>query len=221
MTPTMTGFRSAARGPWLLLACSLALAVCGYLLLDGSQSTTSPGVAAGSAPHTHQPPQPHPPQQPSPDTPTPQPSMSSTPPPTAPTPPPHGEGRAADRHIQRLLEKAWPADLPAAQERQLRTKGALLLYADATGTGTGRDRFPDIFGKRPAQQVAPAFSRFRIQAAIARQDKDAKTSGRAVVHLVWAAADRGGTYTDGRVSDLYFHRPKADAPWTALPLNPS
>ncbi|MWA07677.1 hypothetical protein E5671_00220 [Streptomyces sp. BA2] len=102
----------------------------------------------------------------------------------------------------------------------MRKKGALLLYADATGVG--RDRFPEIFGRRPAQQVAPAFSRLRIQAAIARQDKDAKTSsGRAVVHLVWAAADRGGTYTDGRISDLYFHRPRGGAPWTALPLNPS
>ncbi|MGB8947224.1 MAG: hypothetical protein WCD21_44380, partial [Streptomyces sp.] len=62
-----------------------------------------------------------------------------------------------------------------------------------------------------------AFSRLRIQAAIARKDKQA---GRAVVHLVWAAADRGGTYTDGRISELYFHRPKGGAPWKALPLNP-
>ncbi|MFF1716263.1 hypothetical protein [Streptomyces sp. NPDC058268] len=209
----MTGAPSAARGPWLLLACSLALAACGYLLLDGGQRTPSSDVAAGSAPHSQLPAQP-----PSQNTLAPQPSVSSTPPQPAPTPPPRGEGRAADLQIQQLLEKAWPADLPAAQERQLRKKGALLLYADATGVG--RDRFPDIFSRRPAQQVAPAFSRFRIQAAIARQDKDAKTSGRAVVHLVWAAADRGGTYTDGRISDLYFHRPKGGAPWTALPLNP-
>ncbi|MGW5736392.1 MULTISPECIES: hypothetical protein [Streptomyces] len=214
MTSKKTGARPPGRGPWLLLACGLVLAACGYLLLNGGQKTASSGVAAGSAPHS---------QQPSHKTPAPRPSVSSTssaPLLPTPTPPPHGEGRAADRPIQQLLEKAWPADLPAAQERQLRKQGALLLYADATGTG--RSRFPDIFGTRPTQQVAPAFSRFRIQAAIARQDKGAKTSsGRAVVHLVWAAADRGGTYTDGRISDLYFHRPRRGAPWTALPLNPS
>ncbi|MGW7067081.1 hypothetical protein ACWGII_18675 [Streptomyces sp. NPDC054855] len=211
MTPKMTGAPSATRGPWLLLACSLALAICGYLLLDGGQSTTSSGVAAGSSPRSQEPP--HPPSQPSQNTPALRPSVSSTPPP--PTPPPRGEGRAADRQIQQLLEKAWPADLPAAQERQLRRKGARLLYADATGVG--RDRFPDIFGKRPAQQVASAFSRFRIQAAIARKDKRPARAERAVVHLVWAAADRGGTYSDGRVSDLSFHRPKGHGPWTALP----
>ncbi|MEV2256512.1 hypothetical protein AB0I94_39255 [Streptomyces sp. NPDC050147] len=204
----MTGSRPAARGAWLLLACSLALAVCGYLLLDGGQGTTSSGVAAESS-RSQESPQPRPPKQPSQDTPAPQPSVLSTPP---PTPPPRGEGRAADRQVQQLLEKAWPADLPASQEQQLRRDGALLLRADTTGVG--RDRFPQVFGDRADKAVAPAFSRFRIQAAIARKDTRA---GQAVVHLVWAAADRGGTYSDGRIADLIFHRTKGHGPWTPLP----
>ncbi|MEV6758408.1 hypothetical protein [Streptomyces sp. NPDC051214] len=215
----MSGAPPAARGPWLLLACALALAVCGYLLLDGGKITTLSDAPANSAPRPQESPQPQPPQQLSPGTPTPHPSVFSTPPPTAPPPPPRGEGRAADRQVQHLLENAWPADLPTAQERQLREKGARLLYADATGVG--RDRFPDVFGRHTSRQVTPAFSRFRVQAAIARQDPDSSTSGRAVVHLVWAAADRGGTYIEGRISDLSFHQAKEGAPWTALPLNPS
>ena len=49
----------------------------------------------------------------------------------------------------------------------------------------------------------PAFARFRIQAAIARPTRQ---PGKAVVHLVWAGADRGGTYTDGRITDWHFTR---------------
>jgi hypothetical protein len=71
-----------------------------------------------------------------------------------------------------------------------------------------------MFGDRSAKAVAPAFSRFRIQAAIARKDERAS---RAVVHLVWAAADRGGTYTDGRITDLVFIRTNGASPWTPLP----
>ncbi|MEV0657842.1 hypothetical protein [Streptomyces sp. NPDC050395] len=125
--------------------------------------------------------------------------------------PPPGEGRVADRQIQRLIEEAWPADLPAPQENQLRHDAAELLRADATGLG--RDRFPTVFADRPATAVAPAFSRLRIQAAIARK----KSGGQAVVHLVWAAADRGGTYSEGRISDFTFHRPKGHRSWTPLP----
>ncbi|MFH8491919.1 hypothetical protein ACH4F9_41270, partial [Streptomyces longisporoflavus] len=104
--------------------------------------------------------------------------------------------------------------LPQAQEQQLRRDGAALLRADATGIG--RDRFPTVFGNQPDTAVAPAFSRLRIQAAIARKNKDG-AAGRAVVHLVWAGADRGGTYTDNRITDLYFRRTKGDGPWTPLP----
>ncbi|MET9122197.1 hypothetical protein [Streptomyces sp. NPDC004528] len=115
--------------------------------------------------------------------------------------PPLGEGQAADSAVQAALERAWPADLPAADARDLVAEGRALLRADATGAG--RDRWPAYFtagGRSPG--LAPAFSRFRIQAVIAR--KDPTGPGRAVVHAVWAAADRGGTYTDGRLTDLHF-----------------
>lgn len=124
--------------------------------------------------------------------------------PSAPSPvlPPRGEGAAGDRAIQQALEMAWPADLPAGDERRLLAAGRALLRADATGTGRGR--WPEIF-PGSNRGLAPAFStaRFRIQAAIARRDG---RPDRAVVHLVWAGTDRGGTYTDGRITDLYFAR---------------
>ncbi|MFF3991421.1 hypothetical protein [Streptomyces sp. NPDC001601] len=77
-------------------------------------------------------------------------------------------------------------------------------------------RWPHVF---PAESLAPAFAtaRFRIQAAIARRDG---VHYRAVVHLVWAGADRGGTFTDGRVSDWRFTRtttPKGASTWTPQP----
>ncbi|MFI6340714.1 hypothetical protein [Streptomyces sp. NPDC050535] len=114
--------------------------------------------------------------------------------------PPHGEGVAGDRAIQQLLEAAWPADLPADDERDLRAAGAVLLRADATGVG--RAKWPGLFDSTE-QVIAPAFAteRFRVQAVIARRDGPA---GRVVVHLVWAGIDRGGTYTDGRITDWYF-----------------
>ena len=66
--------------------------------------------------------------------------------------------------------------------------------------------------------MAPAFAaaRFRIQASIARQDG---RPNRAVVHLVWAGMDRGGTFTDLRITDWYFTRTvKEGAPaWIPQP----
>jgi hypothetical protein len=129
--------------------------------------------------------------------------------------PPHGEGAAGDPAIQKALEAAWPADLPAVDEHRLLTAGRGLLRADATGIG--RWKWPDVFPESGAG-VAPAFgtARFRIQAAIARRDGAAD---RAVVHLVWAGADRGGTFTDGRITDWRFTRTtsKGASTWTPQP----
>jgi hypothetical protein len=147
-------------------------------------------------------------------------SVSSTSP--APTPsvlesalPAHGEGVAGDRAVQQSLEAAWPSDLPAADARQLLTAGRALLRADATGVGQAQ--WPDVFPD-PDRAVAPAFAtaRFRIQAAIARRDS---SSSKAVVHLVWAGTDRGGTYTDLRITDLFFTRTltKGEPTWTPQP----
>ncbi|MFF0794713.1 hypothetical protein [Streptomyces spiralis] len=129
--------------------------------------------------------------------------------------PPHGEGPAGDGAIQKALEAAWPADLSAGDEQQLLAAGRALVRADATGYG--RARWPGVFPSA-GRGLAPAFAagRFRIQAAIARGDAGA---GRAVVHLVWAGAERGGTYTDGRITDFYFTRTvsKGVPLWTPLP----
>ncbi|MFE6335255.1 hypothetical protein ACFVOK_18860 [Streptomyces sp. NPDC057798] len=129
--------------------------------------------------------------------------------------PPHGEGVAGDLAIQQSLEAAWPADLPAHDERQLLRAARALLRADATGIG--RATWPEVFPDS-GKAVAPAFAvaRFRIQAAIARRDSRAD---RAVVHLVWAGMDRGGTFTDLRVTDWFFTRTfqKGAAAWTVQP----
>ncbi|CAM5516991.1 hypothetical protein STENM223S_03211 [Streptomyces tendae] len=117
--------------------------------------------------------------------------------------PPHGEGQVGDRAIQQNLDTAWPADLDAVDERQLLAAGRALLRADATGAG--RDRWPAYFGAARQGVAPPAFAtaRFRIQAAVARRDG---ALDRAVVHLVWAGTDRGGTHTDGRITELHFTR---------------
>ncbi|MFJ8142673.1 hypothetical protein [Streptomyces sp. NPDC096013] len=129
--------------------------------------------------------------------------------------PPHGEGEAGDAAVQRNLVSAWPADLPAADERELVAAGRALLRADATGIG--RTAWPDVF-PGSGQPVAPAFStvRFRIQAAIARRNG---SPAKAVVHLVWAGTDRGGTFTDLNVTDWHFTRTvtKGTTAWTPQP----
>ncbi|MEV6056460.1 hypothetical protein [Streptomyces sp. NPDC052107] len=92
--------------------------------------------------------------------------------------------------------------------------GRALLRADATGTGRGK--WPGVFPG--SGQVAPAFAtaRFRIQAAIARRDY---SPDKAVVHLVWAGTDRGGTFTDLRITDWHFTRTfkKGAATWMPQP----
>ncbi|MGW2291238.1 hypothetical protein [Streptomyces phaeochromogenes] len=203
------------RSPRLLLLSAVVLAVLGVALLGmphGQEqsapepsSTADPSSAASAPPDER--------------------VTVETAPPTAPaasTPsvlksalPPHGEGVAGDRAVQRSLEEAWPADLPVGDERELLTAGRALLRADATGVD--RTKWPDMFPDS-GQVVAPAFAtaRFRIQAAIARHDGN---PNKAVVHLVWAGTDRGGTYTDLRITDWFFTRTikKGATTWTPQP----
>lgn len=215
--PAQNGARRGS--PWLLLALTAALtAVAAVLLLpvvraDGAarpKQATRPAVTDGSsaeAPGGRRAPA---------DL-----RSSVLPARTAPTTkgaravelPPRGEGRAGDRPIQELLERSWPADLPKRQASDLVAVGRAVLIADVTGVG--RDRFPTAFPTRDEPLIAPAFSRVRIQAAVARKDTTAK--GQAVVHLVWAGADRGGTYTDGRLADLTFRHSQGDTAWEPLP----
>ncbi|MEV0186787.1 hypothetical protein AB0I54_47595, partial [Streptomyces sp. NPDC050625] len=107
---------------------------------------------------------------------------------------------------------------PAAADGYLHPAARALRRADATGIG--RAKWPAVFPDA-GQGLAPAFAtaRFRIQAAIARR---AGSPNKAVVHLVWAGADRGGTYTDGRITDWHFTRTtskKGVSTWT--PLSPT
>lgn len=200
------------RAPWLLGALALLCAMSGYLLLSGTGvpvPSDNPAVAPPAAPRIPAPPIPSE-AAPSDRAGSPAPPAGSTP----PTVPPPGQGPAGDPSIQQLLESEWPGDLPAVDERRLTELGIALLRADATGLG--RSRFPGVFPRTGA--VAPAFSRFRVQAAVARRDQTAP--GRAVVHLVWAGADRGGTYTDGRITGLHFTRTqkKGNPTWQLAPL---
>lgn len=197
------------RSPRLLLTATLILTVAGAVLLMWPPQS-GPGRSAG--PTTRQAGT-FPSGLSAPSSSSAWPAARSTPKDAAPVPsgpapspstsvsvlPPHGEGAAGDRAIQQALDTAWPADLDTFDERQLLAAGRALLRADATGVG--RDRWPAYFSRQEA--VAPAFAtaRFRIQAAIARQDG---SRDRAVVHLVWAGTDRGGTHTDGRITDLHF-----------------
>ncbi|GGV52557.1 hypothetical protein GCM10010245_82820 [Streptomyces spectabilis] len=218
---TASSGTSRPRLPWLLLAVTVLLAATALGMLTVPQSPSLPSaapsrtVSALSTPAFGQKDTYAPPSFPAGSGS----EAPSLPPDAAPTPvgelPPRAEGPDADRPIQQHLEQDWPRDLPVVQEQRLRAAGARLLRADATGAG--RELFPGVFGRRPPHLIAPAFSRVRIQAAIARRAPGGGAR-RAVVHLVWAGADRGGTYLDTRVTDLYFRQPKGTDRWTALPL---
>ncbi|MFG3323691.1 hypothetical protein ACGF3J_37170 [Streptomyces sp. NPDC048171] len=201
----------SSRSPRLLLTAALILAVVGAGMMtwpapSGPREAAAPARQATTFPSDHPSPwsssAPPPTRNTPKDAAAPSPAVEPSPSTSAAALPPHGEGAAGDRAIQQALDTAWPADLNAVDERQLITAGRGLLRADATGVG--RDRWPTYFGGAE-QGVAPAFAtaRFRIQAAIARQDG---ALDRAVVHLVWAGTDRGGTHTDGRITDLHFTR---------------
>ncbi|WP_307813652.1 hypothetical protein [Streptomyces sp. N35] len=193
------------KSPWPMACCAVVCAIGSMLLLTTPQtSDTGSPARAQPSPSSGQS-----------DSRTAQ-ASASQPTSTASSVelPPRGEGRAADPQIQALLERTWPRDLPVRTERDLLVAGRAVLIADVTGIG--RKNWPQLFDQDRA--VAPAFSRVRIQAAIARHGSD---PDEAVVHLVWAGADRGGTYSDGRITDITFTRTenkqKGDAVWTPLP----
>ncbi|MEU1034501.1 hypothetical protein ABZ402_38510 [Streptomyces mirabilis] len=210
---------SPARSPRLLLIVTVVLVVAGAILLTVPQTPSAPAAPApprATAPTAH-------PTATAPSARTAQASApaqatastASTRSAGASALPPHGEGVAGDAAIQKSLEDAWPADLAADDEHKLLAAGRGLLRADATGVG--RAKWPALFDN-PDQAIAPAFAtaRFRIQAAVARRDA---SPDKAVVHLVWAGTDRGGTYTDRRITDWYFARTssKGASTWTPQP----
>ncbi|MGW0969875.1 hypothetical protein [Streptomyces sp. NPDC002516] len=207
-----------ARSPRLLLIATVVLVVAGLILLRVPGTPSAP--TAPAAPRTTTPPSPAATwgglasQTGSPGHAT-VPSTSATASkrsPGASALPPRGEGTAGDGAIQTSLEEAWPVDLAAGDEHRLVAAGRALLRADATGIG--RSRWPQLFGTPAA--IAPAFAaaRFRIQAAVSRSDG---SPDRAVVHLVWAGTDRGGTYTDRRLADWHFVRTSTKGATTWVP----
>lgn len=208
---------SSPRSPRMMLIATVLLAGCGLGLLampHAREQSASPKAPDPSAPTTR-PPAASPTNSSASNDVAPADRAVSTPthPATVSALAPHSEGVAGDRAIQKALEDAWPADLASGEERHLLAMGRSLLRADATGIG--RDRWPTVFTPED-RALAPAFARFRIQAAIARRDG---SPDRAVVHLVWAGADRGGTYTDGRITDWHFAHTitKGASTWTPLP----
>ncbi|GGJ56446.1 hypothetical protein [Streptomyces brasiliensis] len=211
---------SSARPPRLLLTATLLLAVVGVVLLamPDKPSASAPPLSEAAPPDRSSSPSPHARPTAEAGIPGAVTTTAATTQSALPSPlPPHGEGVAGDRVIQQALETAWLSDLDPRDERQLLAAARALLRADATGIG--RARWPAYFGDAD-QAIAPAFAaaRFRVQAAIARRDG---SSDRAVVHLVWAGTDRGGTYTDGRITDLHFTRTistkKGGSPWAPQP----
>jgi hypothetical protein len=207
------------RTPRLLVLSTVILAVAGVALLGmphGQEppapavaptvhATTSPSSAAAAPPTDR----------PAADRATTMAPPAATPSAVESALAPHGEGVVGDGAVQRNLVAAWPADLPASDERELLTAGRAQRRADAPGHG--RPPWPDVFPESE-RSLAPAFAtaRFRIQAAIARRDG---SPDKAVVHLVWAGMDRGGTFTDLRITDWHFTRTikKGAVTWTPQP----
>jgi hypothetical protein len=205
------------RSPRLLLLSTVILAVAGVALLGvpHGQGQPAPASTAHASADPSSAATVPPARKPSAGTASSATAAASTPSAVESALPPHGEGAAGDPVVQRNLEAAWPADLPSNDERELLAAGRSLLRADATGVG--RAKWPEVF-RDSGQAVAPAFAtaRFRIQAAIARRNGSPDT---AVVHLVWAGTDRGGTFTDLRITDWFFTRTfkKGAATWTPQP----
>jgi hypothetical protein len=121
--------------------------------------------------------------------------------------PPPDSGPSADPIVQRALEQAIPADLPAGTAKRLVDLGRAVWTAEITGTD--RQRWPRYFtGTGPPS----GYTRLRIQAAIARREGGRPNT--AVVHLVWAGADPSGTYLDSRTASIHFT--KENSTWTPV-----
>ncbi|MFD7972522.1 hypothetical protein [Streptomyces clavifer] len=118
-----------------------------------------------------------------------------------------GAAPRADPLVQRALERAVPADLAPADERQLTVLGRAVWLAEVTGAD--RAKWPGYF---PDPVMTSGYSRVRIQGLIARRDNEHRAD--AVVHLVWAGADPSGTFLDGRTATLRFTRQAGT--WTPL-----
>ncbi|MDX3075898.1 hypothetical protein [Streptomyces sp. MI02-7b] len=121
--------------------------------------------------------------------------MTATPTTTVDALPPPDAGPGADQLVQQALDQAARSGLTDATARRVVAIGRAVWTADATGTGRGR--WPHYFtGPAPAA----AYTRFRIQAAVASRDPN-RPQG-VVVRLVWAGADPAGTFLEQRTATV-------------------
>ncbi|MFD7284204.1 hypothetical protein ACFV80_46380, partial [Streptomyces sp. NPDC059862] len=122
---------SLPRSPRLLLITTVILAAAGVVLLvlpHGMPTRTPASPPSRGAASASLSPAAPPTPQATPENTTP--ASASARPAGVSELPPHGEGAAGDPAVQKALEAAWPADLPAGDERQLLTAGRDLLRAD-------------------------------------------------------------------------------------------
>ncbi|MFE6164062.1 hypothetical protein ACFQ7F_34685 [Streptomyces sp. NPDC056486] len=106
-----------------------------------------------------------------------------------------GDGPAGDYAVQQLLDRASPADLPRAQEKELVTLASRIWRAETTGRDRGQ--WPKYFGD---QALRAPYQDVRIQAGIARTASG--DTDRVRVRLVWAGTDPSGREEDGRSAQV-------------------
>jgi hypothetical protein len=111
-----------------------------------------------------------------------------------------------DSYLQQVLEQTQPADLPAAQEKQLVALADQVLLADLTGQG--RSAFPSYFG---GQAATTAWSHVRIQAGIARRHPG--SSSQVDAHLVYAGTDPGGRAQDRQTITIVLAQASGASNW--------
>ncbi|GJF30265.1 hypothetical protein KNE206_29650 [Kitasatospora sp. NE20-6] len=119
-------------------------------------------------------------------------------------------GDMPDSYLQQVLEQTQPADLPAAQEKQLVALANQVLLADLTGQG--RPAFPSYFG---GQAATTAWSHVRVQAGIARRHA---SSSQVDAHLVYAGTDPGGRAQERQTMTIVLAQ-ASDGSWQ--PVNAS
>ncbi|MDI3408345.1 hypothetical protein [Streptomyces cavernicola] len=106
-----------------------------------------------------------------------------------------GDGRAGDRAVQRVLDRASTPNLARSTERELVELATQIWKAEVTGKN--RARWPGYFTDQPLRSP---FRHVRIQAAIARAT-DLKDN-RVEVRLVWAGARDSSPVEDGRLGQV-------------------
>ncbi|MFC6600491.1 hypothetical protein [Kitasatospora paranensis] len=195
----------SARRPLIASASLLALAATLLLLPNGQPRGQAPlPVKPSTQPATSTSVQSVP-------TPAAQASRATSPAPAAPSTPRTAPadllaGDMPDSYLQQVLEQTQPADLPAAQEKQLVAQADQVLLADLTGQG--RSAFPSYFG---GQTATAAWSHVRVQAGIARRHPG--SSSQVDAHLVYAGTDPHGQAQERQTVTIVLAQAPGDGGW--------